>query len=100
MKNFPKQYHALTTVVRFLPRPKFQMFSTESVMMVKVVSYLAKLEAAVHRCLQPFIEKRLFMNVFFNKVAGLQFRKRLSKDVSCKFASYFRTLFLQNTFGW
>ena len=46
-------------------------------MMVKVVRYLTKLEPAVHRCLQPFTEKRLFMSILFIKVAGLQPKKRL-----------------------
>ena len=46
-------------------------------MMVKVFMYLAKSEAAVHRCLQPFTEKRLFMSIFFSKVAGLQSEKSL-----------------------
>ena len=40
--------------------------------MVKVVRYLHKSEAAVHRGLQPFTEKALFMSIIFAKVAGLQ----------------------------
>ena len=46
-------------------------------MMVNVARYLPKLEAAVHRCLQPFTEKRSFINIFFTKVAWLQPKKRL-----------------------
>ena len=46
-------------------------------MMVKVVGYLPKPEVANHRCLLPFTEKRLFMSIFFNKVADLQPKKRL-----------------------
>ena len=46
-------------------------------MMVKVVRYLPKSEAAVHRFLQPLIEKQLFVSIFFNKAAGLQPKKRL-----------------------
>ena len=45
--------------------------------MVKVVRHLPKSEAAVHRCLQPFTEKRLFISIFFTKVTGLQPKKRL-----------------------
>ena len=63
------------------------MFSTESNMMVKVVRYLPKSEAAVHGCLQPFTEKRLFMSIFFTKVAGIQPKKSLRQrcfPVSCK----------------
>ena len=43
--------------------------------MVKVVKYLPKSEAAINRCLQLFAEKRLFMSIFFSKVAGLQPKK-------------------------
>ena len=46
--------------------------------MVKVAKYLHKSEAAVHRCLQPFIEKRLFMSILFTKVAGLHPKERNS----------------------
>ena len=46
-------------------------------MMVSVARYLPKLEAGVHRCLQTFTEKRLFINIFFTKVAWLQPKKRL-----------------------
>ena len=46
-------------------------------MMVKVFRYLPKSEAAVHRFLEPLIEKQLFVSIFFNKVAGLQSKKRL-----------------------
>ena len=63
-------------VVRLLHRPKFQIFYTESNVMVKVARYLHKSEAAVHRCLQPFIEKRLFMSILFTKVAGLHPKER------------------------
>ena len=38
--------------------------------MVKV-TYVPISEAAVHRHLQPFTEKRLFMSIFLNKVVGL-----------------------------
>ena len=34
-------------------------------------------EAAVHRCLQPFTEKGLFMSIFFTKIAHLKAEKRL-----------------------
>ena len=43
--------------------------------MVKVFGYLPKSEAAIHRCLQPFAEKHLFMSIFSTKVAGLQPKK-------------------------
>ena len=46
-------------------------------MMDNVVRYLSKSEAAVHRCLQPFTEKRLFASIFFTKVADLQPKKSL-----------------------
>ena len=46
-------------------------------MMVKVFKYLPKSKVAVHSCLQPFTEKRLFMSVFFTKVTDLQPKKRL-----------------------
>ena len=75
--NFPKQHHSLTTVVRLLHRPKFQILCTESNMMVKNARYLPKSEATVHRCLQPFTENGLFMSIFFTKVAGRQPEKRL-----------------------
>ena len=82
--KFPKQYHAVTTVVRLLHRPKFQIFSTESNMMVKVVRYLPKSEADVHRCLQPSTEKRLFMTIVFTKIAGLQLKKETPPEMfSC-----------------
>ena len=45
-------------------------------MIVKVVRYLPKSEAAIHSCLQPFPEKCLFMSIFLIKVAGLQPKKR------------------------
>ena len=70
--NFPKQHHDITTVVRLFHRPKFQIFPTESNMMVKVVRYLPKSEADVHKRLQPFPEKLLFLSILFIKVAGLQ----------------------------
>ena len=43
--------------------------------MVKIIRYLPKSEVAVHRILQLFAEKHLFMSIFFNKVAGPQPRK-------------------------
>ena len=70
-------------------------------MKVKVVRYLPKSEAAVHRCLQPFTEKGLFMSIFiFTKVADL-----LPKNVSIRDAFQWVCLiipnsFLQNPFGW
>ena len=70
-------------------------------MNVKVVRYLPKSEAAVHRCLQPFTEKGLFMSIFFfTKVADL-----LPKNVSIRDAFQWVCLiiqnsFLQNPFGW
>ena len=89
-----KQHHALTTVVRLIDRPKFQMFSTESNMMVRVVKYLPKSEAAVRRCLQPFTEKRFFVSIFFTKVAGLQPKeKNPARDVFL-----WVCLIFQNTF--
>ena len=63
-------------VVRLSYRSKLQILSTKSNAMVKVVRYLPKLEAAVHRSSEPFTEKRLFMSIFFNKIAGLQPKKR------------------------
>ena len=59
-------------IARLFHRPKFQIFSTESNIMVKSVSYLHKSEAAVQRCLQPFTEKGLFISILFTKVAGLK----------------------------
>ena len=50
-------------------------------LMVKVVRYLPKSEAVVHMCLQSFAEKRLFMSIFFTKVAGLQPKKKSARDV-------------------
>ena len=50
-------------------------------------------QPAVHRCLQPFTEKRLFMSILFNKVAGLQPKKRLGRDVF-----QWVCLIFQNTF--
>ena len=95
--NFPKQHHALTTLVRLLHRPKFKIFSTESNMMVKVVRYLPKSEAAIHRCLQAFTEKRLFISIIFTiiftKVAGLKPKEKTSPAMfSCE------CLIFQNTF--
>ena len=55
-------------IARLFHRPKFQIFSTESNIMVKIVSYLHKSEAAVHRCLQPFTEKGLFIISFLLKL--------------------------------
>ena len=49
--------------------------------MVKVFRYLPKSETAVHRCLQRFTEKRFFMSVFFNNVAGLQLKKDSGRDM-------------------
>ena len=40
-------------------------------MMVKVVRYLPKSEAAVHRYLQLFTGKHLFMSIFLYEVTGL-----------------------------
>ena len=62
--------------------------------MVKVAKYLHKSEAAVHRCLQPFIEKRLFTSILFTKVAGLHPKERNS--AGDLFVGCFRKLFLQN----
>ena len=61
-------------------KPTFQIFFTES-----NIRYLPKSEAAVHRCLQPFIEKRLFMSIFFTKVAGLQSKKDSAGDIFVKY---------------
>ena len=40
-------------------------------MMVKVVRYLPKSEAAVRMCLQPFTEKHLFLSNFLLKLQAL-----------------------------
>ena len=50
--------------------------------MVKVIKYLPKSEAAVHQCLQPVTEKRLFMSVFINEVVGLQRHRQRCFPVS------------------
>ena len=76
-----------------LHRLKFQMFSAESNMMVKVVRYLPKSEAAVHRCLQPFTEKRLFMSISFTKVGGLQPKQDSARDVFLWFCLIFQSTF-------
>ena len=49
--------------------------------MVKVVTYLHKSESAVHRCLQMFTEKRLFMSILFTKVAGLQPKEKTPPEI-------------------
>ena len=50
-------------------------------MLIKVVRYLPKAEAAIHGCLRPLTEKSFFMSIFLsiflNKVIGLQPKKRL-----------------------
>ena len=61
--------------------------------MVKVVKFLPKSEAAINRCLQLFAEKRLFMSIFFSKVAGLQPKKYSARDISL-----WVFLIFQNTF--
>ena len=76
LDKFSKQHHTLVTVGRFLHRPKFQVLSAELNVMVKVVCYLPKSEAAVHRCLQPFTEKRLLMSIYFIKGTSLQPKKK------------------------
>ena len=63
--------------------------------MVKVVRYLPKSEAAVRSCLQPFIEKHLFMSFFFTIVVGLQ--KTPPGMFSCEFAWNFRKPFFFET---
>ena len=45
--------------------------------MVKVVTYLPRSKAGVHRCLQSLTRKRFFMSIIFNNVAGLQPKKKL-----------------------
>ena len=47
-------------------------------MVVKVVRYLPKSEAAFHWGLQLFAEKGLFMSILFTKVAGLQPKEKNS----------------------
>ena len=74
--NFLKQHHALITVFRLLYRSKFQIFCRELNIMIKVVRYLPKSEAAIHKCLQSVTEKGLFMSISFTKVAVLQPEKR------------------------
>ena len=61
---FSKEHHALNKVFRLLNTPKFQTFSTESNMVVKVDRYFLKLEAAIHICLQTPTRKCLFVNLF------------------------------------
>ena len=73
-------------MLKLLHRPKFQIFSTESNMMVKVVWYLPKSEAEVHKCLQPFTEKRLFMSIPFTKFAGLLKKRSPPEMFSCECA--------------
>ena len=62
-------------------------------MMVNVARYLPKSEAAVHI-------KRLVYKCLFNKVAGLQLKKDFGRDIFSWVCLIFRTLFLQNMFGW
>ena len=50
----------------------YQIAQRITYLLLKVVRYLPKSETAVHKCLQLFLEKRLFMSIFFTKVAGLQ----------------------------
>ena len=64
--------------------PKFQIFSTES-----------NTETVVYCSLQPFTEKRLFMSIFFNKVAGLQPKKGLHQRCFQPVC-----LIFQNMFAW
>ena len=69
-------------------------------LMVKVVRYLPKSEAVVHMCLQSFAEKRLFMSIFFTKVAGLQPKKKSARDVFLWVCLIFLNTFWRSTFGW
>ena len=57
-------------------------------MMVKVDSYLTKSEAAVHRCLQPFTEKHLFIWVsFLLKLQAYSLKKKAPLEMfSCECA--------------
>ena len=62
--------------------------------MVKVVTYLPRSKAGVHRCLQSLTRKRLFMSIVFNNVAGLQPKKKTPRQIfSCEFC-----VIIQNTF--
>ena len=74
-------------------------FYTESNMMTKVVRYLPKSEAAVHRCWQLFTVKRLFMSIFFNKVASLQPNKRLQQKCFLWVCLIFQNTFFQTHLG-
>ena len=60
---------------------------------------------AVLKSFKHFIEKNLYMSLFWNKVADLQpqtsFKNRLLyRCFPIKFAKYSRAPFLQNTSGW
>ena len=77
---------------------KFQIFCTELNMMVKVVRYLPKSEAAVRMCLQPFTEKHLFLSNFLLKLQALI--KTPPGMFPCEFVWNFRKPFFVNTFRW
>ena len=49
--------------------------------MVKIDRYFHKSEAAVHRFLQPFTEKRSFRSIVFTKFAGLQPKEKSPPEI-------------------
>ena len=72
---------ALTTVFRLLHTPKFQIFFTESNMMVKVVRYLPKSKAAGHGCLQPLWENAYSRVSYFIKLKNYRLKKGFCIDL-------------------
>ena len=63
-------------------------------MVIKVVRYLPKSEAAFHWGLQLFAEKGLFMSILFTKVAGLQPKEKNS----ARYIFLWMCLIFQKTF--
>ena len=64
--------------------------------MVKIIRYLPKSEVAVHRILQLFAEKHLFMSIFFNKVAGPSLENNSGRNVYLWVCVIFQSHFFAN----
>ena len=86
---------SITTILKYFRETTFPSHACQIVSQTKisndfhrikydgqeVVKCLPKSETAVHRRLQSFTEKRLFMSFFLNKVAGLHPKKDTGRDV-------------------
>ena len=99
-KHFSKQHHVLTKIIRLLHRPKFQIFSIESNIMVKVVRYLPKQKQPTTGAYSRLQKTAYSWVSFLPKLQAYILNKDSVRDFFQWVCLILQNIFLQNLFGW